>query len=1123
MPACPKCGEDNPERARFCWSCGAALADAAPRAVEERKVVSILFVDLVGFTARSDRADPEDVRATLRPFHSRLKREIEHFGGTVEKFIGDAVMAVFGAPVAHEDDAERAVRAALKILDAIEDLNAEQGLELAVRGAVATGEAVVSLDARPEHGEGIATGDVVNTAARLQTAAPTGGVVVSEPTFRATRNVILYEELEPVSVKGKADTLPIWRATRPRGRFGVDVERRADVPFVGREHELALLQDTYTRALRESSLQLVTMTGEPGVGKTRLISEFQAFVDAQPEIVWWRQGRCLPYGEGITYWALGEIVKAHVGILESDSPETARTKLRTAVEALVEDEADRDWFATRLAPLAGAQSGEATATKDESFAAWQRFLEAVAAERPIVLVIEDLHWGDDALVEFLDHLVDWSTSVPLVLLIAARPELYERHPGWGGGKRNSVTLSLAPLSDEETARLVAALVGRAVLPAETQAALLERAGGNPLYAEEFVRLLTERGTSSLDTPLPETVQALIAARLDTLSAERKSLLQNAAVFGKVFWTGAVAAIGELDERSVKEALRELVRKELVRPARRASVEGQDEFAFWHALVRDVAYNQIPRAARIEKHLAAGAWIEQIAGDRAADHAEILLYHAEQALELARAAGQADVASLEESVRRFLVLAGERAMRLDLQTAYNYFQRALALTPPESGERSSVVEQAASAAWEVGRREEAIALFEEALASHRARGDVQGTGRMLSNLSNLAWLRGRREEADRILAESIEVLEREPPGPELAVAYMRVAGSHMLSGRSREAVEAADKSIALAERFGVEVRAAGAYEHRGVGRCELGDLDGLEDLHKGLQISQQHGSGRGTVVAYNNLGHMLWFVEGPRSGLQAKLEGLEFAARRGVEAWWIEAETIWINFDLGDWDQVLATADRLIARSATMDESQIPGIVPPFQALVLAYRGRAREAAELPAKFLPVARRIYDPQVLVPALAAAATVANANGDGAAARAAIVELEEETRELTDWARLLEAVPLLRICVELGEVELGERLLDRPAARGARLEHALVAGRAIGEEARGQVDEAAASYLDAAQRWRDYELPYEEAHALLGHWRCTGDDASLAAARTLFDRLGAVVAQAAADEPRAADRAT
>ena len=410
---------------------------------------------------------------------------------------------------------------------------------------------------------------------------PSGRVVVGESTYRATRDVLLFEELEPVSVKGKADALPIWRATVPRGRFGVDVERRVDVPFIGREHELALLKEAYAHALRDSSLQLVTMTGEPGVGKTRLISEFQNFVDAQDEIVWWRQGRCLPYGEGITFWALGEIVKAHVGILESDDPVAAGEKVRTSVETLVEDDADRDWFVTRLGPLTGAQTSEQPVAREESFSAWQRYLEAIAAQRPIVLVIEDLHWADSALVEFLEHLVDWSSGVPMILLIAARPELYERHPGWGGGKRNSVTISLAPLSDTDTARLVSSLVGRAVLPAETQAALLERAGGNPLYAEEFVRMLAEQGAPDPSTPLPETVQALIAARLDTLPAARKSLLQDAAVVGKVFWTGAVSAIGGVDEREVKEGMRELVRKELVRPARRASVEGQDELAFWH--------------------------------------------------------------------------------------------------------------------------------------------------------------------------------------------------------------------------------------------------------------------------------------------------------------------------------------------------------------------------------------------------------------------------------------------------------------------------------------------------------------------------------------------------------------
>src|SRR5919109_671135 len=766
MPACPKCGEDNPDRARFCWSCGAALTSAPATAAEERKLVSILFVDLVGFTARSDRADPEDVRATLRPYHARLKQEIEHFGGTVEKFIGDAVMAVFGAPIAHEDDAERAVRAALRILDAIEDLNAAQELELAVRAAVATGEAVVSLDARPEHGEGIATGDVVNTAARLQTAAPVGAVVVGEATFRATRDVFFYDELEPVAAKGKAEPIPLWRAARPRGRFGVDVERRSDVPFVGREQELTLLKDGYARALRDSSLQLVTMTGEPGVGKTRLVAEFQSYVDSQPEIVWWRQGRCLPYGEGITFWALGEIVKAHVGILESDSPEEAETKLCSGIDALVEDEADRNWFTTRLAPLTGAQTAEQTVSREESFTAWQRFLEAIAAQRPIVMVIEDLHWADDALVEFLEHLVDWSAGVPLVLLIAARPELYERHPGWGGGKRNSVTISLAPLSDEETARLVASLVGKSVLPAETQTALLERAGGNPLYAEEFVRMLAERGAPPADAPLPETVQALIAARLDTLPAPRKALLQDAAVLGKVFWTGAVAAIGGVDEREVKEGMRDFVRKELVRPTRGSSVEGQDELAFWHVLVRDVAYGQIPRATRAQKHVAAADWIERMAGDRVADHAEILLFHTEQALELALASGGTDVTALEGKLRRFLALAGERALFLDAQTSCARFARALELTPADHPERAALLDQAAAAAWDAGRREESLAYYEEALASYRASGDALGIGRTLSHISHLVWVAGHTEQADELLREAVAVLEHEPPGPDL---------------------------------------------------------------------------------------------------------------------------------------------------------------------------------------------------------------------------------------------------------------------------------------------------------------------------------------------------------------------
>jgi class 3 adenylate cyclase len=355
MPACPKCGEENPERARFCWACGTAIDEAPRSRAEERKIVSVLFVDLVGFTAASEQADPEDVRARLRPYHARVKLEIERFGGTVEKFVGDAVMAVFGAPVAHEDDAERAVNAALRILDALIELNEEHpGLELSIRGAVNTGEAMVTVGARPAEGEGFVAGDVVNTAARLQQSAPVGGIVVGETTYRATKDLFEYEPLEAVAVKGKAESLPLWQAIAPRRRFGVDVEPIVRTPLIGRDDDLALLHSTYTRTLRDASVQLVTVTGEPGVGKTRLLAEFRKWVDDRPELVFWRQGRSLSYGEGITYWALGEMVKAQAGILESDTPEEAVAKLAVAVQEAAEDPSERDWLNASLAPLAGA-------------------------------------------------------------------------------------------------------------------------------------------------------------------------------------------------------------------------------------------------------------------------------------------------------------------------------------------------------------------------------------------------------------------------------------------------------------------------------------------------------------------------------------------------------------------------------------------------------------------------------------------------------------------------------------------------------------------------------------------------------------------------------------------------
>jgi class 3 adenylate cyclase len=487
---------------------------------EERKVVTILFTDLVGSTAMAEGRDPEDVRAILTPYYARLREQIEQRGGTVEKFIGDAVMAVFGAPVAHEDDPIRAVLAGLAIRDSI-------GEDLQIRTAVHTGEALVALDANPALGEAFVSGDVVNTAARLQSAAPVNGILVGESTWRATRHVIDYRDAEPVEAKGKSQPVPVWEAVAAHSRLGTDVEQVHTTELVGRERELFLLEDALARCRSEETAQLVTLVGVPGIGKSRLVAELMSRLDDAPELYWWRQGRSLPYGESRSVWALGEIVKAQAGIFETDDVETVHGKLDAMLGELLADVEERRWVAANLHTLAGlAGTGdESSDRRTEAFAAWRRLFEALAEQRPLVLVFEDLHWADDTLLDFVDHLAEWVSGVPVLLVATARPELLDRRPGWGGGKRNATTLSISPLSETETARLLANVLDRAVLDAETQQAVLRRAEGNPLYAAEYARMLADHEGD--DLPLPETVQGLIAARIDGLPAPEKSLLQDA--------------------------------------------------------------------------------------------------------------------------------------------------------------------------------------------------------------------------------------------------------------------------------------------------------------------------------------------------------------------------------------------------------------------------------------------------------------------------------------------------------------------------------------------------------------------------------------------------------------------
>jgi class 3 adenylate cyclase len=525
MAACPSCGTENPDGQKFCGECGTPLEAPARSVADERKVVTSLFCDLIGFTATSESADPEDVARMLATYFQMARAQIESHGGVVEKFIGDAVVGVFGVPAAHEDDPERAVRAGLRIVEDASELETVGGAPLRLRVGINTGEALVRLGITPGSGEGFLTGDAINTASRLQSVAPEMGVAVGLHTYEATSAVFDYTELEPATLKGKSEPVRVFHAKAPRARLGTDLTRAHDTAFIGREIDLALLKGIFDKTVAAESVQLVTVVGEPGLGKSRIVAELGAYVDARPELITWRQGRCLPYGEGITFWALGEIVKAHAGILESDASQVASDKL----EALLPEGPEREWFRQRLLPLLGIEA-TSQAEREELFTAWRRFLEQVAVDSPAVLVFEDLHWADDAMLGFLEHLADRAEGVPLLVVGTARPELYERHPDYANGLRNANTINLDPLSQEETARLVSALLQTTVILAELQQPILDRAGGNPLYAEEFVRLLKDRdllvkkGSSwelkeGAEVPFPDSVQALIAARLDRLGLE----------------------------------------------------------------------------------------------------------------------------------------------------------------------------------------------------------------------------------------------------------------------------------------------------------------------------------------------------------------------------------------------------------------------------------------------------------------------------------------------------------------------------------------------------------------------------------------------------------------------------
>ena len=608
MAVCASCGQENPEVARFCLACGLPLEDAAAPPREERRFVSVIFVDMVGFTSRAERLDPEEVQELLRPYHDCVRTEIESFGGVVEKFIGDAVVAMFGAPTAYGDDAERAVRAALTVSETISAMDeANPRLDLKVRIAVNTGEALVTLNARAALGESMVTGDVVNTAARLQTAAPVSGVLVGEETYRATKDAILYAPAPAVEAKGKEQPVPAWIALGEARKPG---ERSVAGPLVGRRHELEVLRGTWERVAAENTPQLVTVIGPAGVGKTRLAVEFGSMVKERGGRV--VRGRALPYRESTAYAALTFQLKQLCGIFETDSVETALGKLEESVSTLLPPSEARD-VTRHLGILLGLDPSGTVADREILFFSIRSFIEAVARDQPTMLVFEDLHWGDEALLDLVELLAARLRDLPILVLVLARPELLDARPGWGGGLLSHTALPLRPLDKSDATSLAAQRLADAgaAEEAERAADLAAVADGNPLFIEQLAAALAESGDPA--AALPTTIRELIAARLDALPASERAVLLDAAVSGRVFWRGAIERM-TADPELLNAALGQLEHRELITRQTISAFEGQQQYSFNHVLVRDVAYELLPRARRQERHREIALFLEEVSGE-----------------------------------------------------------------------------------------------------------------------------------------------------------------------------------------------------------------------------------------------------------------------------------------------------------------------------------------------------------------------------------------------------------------------------------------------------------------------------------------------------------------------------
>ncbi|TMK79151.1 MAG: hypothetical protein E6G47_08735 [Actinobacteria bacterium] len=1112
--ACAACGAANEPGEKFCGECGSPLAGepspvartAVPQRgspAAERRLVSVLFADLVGFTTLSESRDSEEVRELLTRYFETCRRLITRYGGTIEKFIGDAVMAVWGTPVATEDDAERAVRAALDLTNAVAELGAEVGApDLRARAGVLTGEAAVNLAAS---GEGMVAGDIVNTASRIQSSAPPGGVFVGEATHRATEGTIAYEDAGSFELKGKSGLVPLWRALRLiAGVRGTLKAQGLEAPFVGRDRELRMAKDLYHASTDEKKAHLLSVIGIAGIGKSRLVWEFYKYFDGLVDDAFWHRGRCLSYGEGVTYWALAEMVRMRARIAEDEEPRSALEKLRATVRENVPDADEQRWIEPRLAHLLGLEDRTA-ADREDLFAAWRLFFERLASTLPTILVFEDMQWADPSLLDFIEYLLEWSRNFPLYIVTLARPEFADRRPNWGSGKRNFTSLYLEPLRPEAMHELIAGLVPG--LPAEIEERILSRAEGVPLYAVETVRMLLDRGLLAREGNVYRPTGPI----------ESLEVAQDGAVFGKTFFKHAVAEVGGISESEVEPILAGLVRKEILTVQADPRSPERGQYGFLQDLVKKIAYETISKKERKAKHLAAAAFIERTWAADEDELVEVLAAHYLSAFDAVPDAE--DAGGIKDKARELLARAGERAASLAAsEEALHYFEQAIELTG-DPLRRAELHERAGRMAWTAGHAAAATAHDEEAIAGFESIGLTHPAARVSAALAEIVWQSGHIEEAVERMEAAYAVLSQEEQDADVAWLAAQLGRLVYFMGRTDEGLEHIEFALDIAEGLRLPEVLSQAMNTKGLILATKGRFEeGMILLRRALEIALEHDLAAAAMRAYNNLAAAAGQVDRLEEVLELGRQGLELARRTGDHLWeasYLSGDTGELIY-LGRWDEAVARLDRIDLHDEVVDIvlTGLSSLVPLF-----VHRGELDRARELLAAMADL-EASQDVQARAVVRLARAPLLRAEGKMAEALAAAEEAFAARTQLGIRAgivkeALTEAVEAAFALRDLGKVEelLGVIEGLRPGeltpfvqAQGARFGARLAA-------ARGDTEGVEPGFEAAARQFEELSMPFVRAVTLLEHaeWLTSQDRAGeagsmLEQARATFEQLRA-----------------